>query len=96
VQFFVWRGYAKSFNKTQEGTEPMSTAKFSKDHGELFSIIQRELFTCEVVVLRVSLGRGNSPQSNPNAFEFLCSPLANEINGQVLSRDYGAGFGIFL
>jgi hypothetical protein len=24
---------------------------------------------------------------------FLCSPLANEINGQILSSDFGAGIG---
>jgi len=44
-------------------------------------------------VLRVSLGRRNSPESIADAFVFLCSPLANEINGQVLSSDYGAGIG---
>jgi hypothetical protein len=36
-------------------------------------------------VLRVSLGRRNSPESIADAFVFLCSPLAAEINGQVLS-----------
>jgi NAD(P)-dependent dehydrogenase (short-subunit alcohol dehydrogenase family) len=44
-------------------------------------------------VLRVSLGRRNSPESIADAFVFLCSPLANEINGQILSSDYGAGIG---
>jgi NAD(P)-dependent dehydrogenase (short-subunit alcohol dehydrogenase family) len=44
-------------------------------------------------VLRVSLGRRNSPKSIADAFVFLCSPLASEINGQVLSPDYGAGIG---
>jgi NAD(P)-dependent dehydrogenase (short-subunit alcohol dehydrogenase family) len=44
-------------------------------------------------VLRVSLGRRNSPESVADAFVFLCSPLASEINGQVLSRDYGGGIG---
>ena len=44
-------------------------------------------------VLRVSLGRRNSPESIADAFVFLCSPLAKEINGQVLSPDYGAGIG---
>ncbi len=44
-------------------------------------------------VLRVSLGRRNSPESIADAFVFLCSPLAREINGQVLSPDYGAGIG---
>jgi NAD(P)-dependent dehydrogenase (short-subunit alcohol dehydrogenase family) len=44
-------------------------------------------------VLRVSLGRRNSPESIADAFVFLCSPLAAEINGQVLSPDYGAGIG---
>ncbi len=44
-------------------------------------------------VLRVSLGRRNSPESIADAFVFLCSPLANEINGQILSPDYGAGIG---
>jgi len=44
-------------------------------------------------VLRVSLGRRNTPVSIADAFVFLCSPLGNEINGQVLSPDYGAGIG---
>jgi NAD(P)-dependent dehydrogenase (short-subunit alcohol dehydrogenase family) len=44
-------------------------------------------------VLRVSLGRRNSPESIADAFVFLCSALANEINGQVLSPDSGAGIG---
>jgi NAD(P)-dependent dehydrogenase (short-subunit alcohol dehydrogenase family) len=44
-------------------------------------------------VLRVSLGIRNSPESIADAFVFLCSPLANEINGQILSSDYGAGIG---
>ena len=44
-------------------------------------------------VLRVSLGTRNSPESIANAFVFLCSPLASEINGQILSPDYGAGIG---
>ena len=44
-------------------------------------------------VLRVSLGRRNSPESIADAFVFLCSSLASEINGQVLSSDYGAGIG---
>jgi NAD(P)-dependent dehydrogenase (short-subunit alcohol dehydrogenase family) len=44
-------------------------------------------------VLRVSLGRRNTPESIADAFVFLCSPLAAEINGQVLSSDYGAGIG---
>ena len=44
-------------------------------------------------VQRVSLGKRNSPESIADAFVFLCSPLANEINGQILSPDYGAGIG---
>lgn len=44
-------------------------------------------------VLRVSLGRRNSPESIADAFVFLCSPLASEINGQILSPDNGAGIG---
>jgi NAD(P)-dependent dehydrogenase (short-subunit alcohol dehydrogenase family) len=44
-------------------------------------------------VLRVSLGRRNTPESIADAFVFLCSSLANEINGQILSPDYGAGIG---
>src|SRR5271156_5899844 len=44
-------------------------------------------------VLRVSLGRRNSPESVANTFVFLCSPLASEINGQILSPDYGGGIG---
>jgi NAD(P)-dependent dehydrogenase (short-subunit alcohol dehydrogenase family) len=44
-------------------------------------------------VLRVSLGKRNSPESIADAFVFLCSPLASEINGQILSPDNGAGIG---
>lgn len=44
-------------------------------------------------VLRVSLGKRNSPESIADAFIFLCSPLASEINGQILSADYGGGIG---
>jgi NAD(P)-dependent dehydrogenase (short-subunit alcohol dehydrogenase family) len=44
-------------------------------------------------VLRISLGRRNTPESIADAFVFLCSPLADEINGQVLTADYGAGVG---
>ncbi|HUI52792.1 MAG TPA: SDR family oxidoreductase [Terriglobales bacterium] len=44
-------------------------------------------------VLRVSMGRRNSPESIADAFVYLCSPLAAELNGQVLSPDYGAGIG---
>lgn len=44
-------------------------------------------------VLRVSLGRRNSPESIADMFVFLCSPLASEINGQILSADYGGGIG---
>jgi NAD(P)-dependent dehydrogenase (short-subunit alcohol dehydrogenase family) len=44
-------------------------------------------------VFRVSLGRRNSPESVADAFVFLCSPLAREINGQILSPDYGGGIG---
>ncbi len=44
-------------------------------------------------VQRVSLGHRNSPESIADAFVYLCSPLADEINGQILSPDYGAGIG---
>jgi NAD(P)-dependent dehydrogenase (short-subunit alcohol dehydrogenase family) len=44
-------------------------------------------------VLRVSLGRRNSPESIADSFVFLCSPLAAEINGQILNADYGSGIG---
>jgi NAD(P)-dependent dehydrogenase (short-subunit alcohol dehydrogenase family) len=44
-------------------------------------------------VLRVSLGHRNSPESIADAFVFLCSPLAVEINGQIFNADYGAGIG---
>jgi NAD(P)-dependent dehydrogenase (short-subunit alcohol dehydrogenase family) len=44
-------------------------------------------------VLRVSLGKRNSPESIADAFVFLCSPLAAQINGQILSADYGSGIG---
>ena len=38
-------------------------------------------------------GPRDSPESIADAFVFLCSPLASEINGQVLSADYGGGIG---
>lgn len=44
-------------------------------------------------VLRISLGKRNSPESIADAFVFLCSPLASEISGQILSADYGSGIG---
>lgn len=44
-------------------------------------------------VLRVSLGRRNSPESIADAFVFLCSPLGAEINGQIFNADYGSGIG---
>jgi NAD(P)-dependent dehydrogenase (short-subunit alcohol dehydrogenase family) len=44
-------------------------------------------------VLRVSLGKRNNPESIADALLFLCSPLAAEINGQILSADYGGGIG---
>jgi NAD(P)-dependent dehydrogenase (short-subunit alcohol dehydrogenase family) len=44
-------------------------------------------------VLRVSLGKRNSPESIADAFLFLCSPLASEISGQILSADFGSGIG---
>jgi NAD(P)-dependent dehydrogenase (short-subunit alcohol dehydrogenase family) len=44
-------------------------------------------------VLRVSLGKRNTPESIADAFVFLCSPLAAEINGQIFSPDYGGGIG---
>src|ERR1700687_3578735 len=44
-------------------------------------------------VLRVSLGKRNSPESIADAFIFLCSPLAAEISGQILSADFGSGIG---
>jgi NAD(P)-dependent dehydrogenase (short-subunit alcohol dehydrogenase family) len=44
-------------------------------------------------VLRVSLGKRNSPESIADAFLFLCSPLASEISGQIFSADYGSGIG---
>ena len=44
-------------------------------------------------VLRVSLGRRNSPESIADVFVFLCSPLGAEINGQILNADYGSGIG---
>jgi NAD(P)-dependent dehydrogenase (short-subunit alcohol dehydrogenase family) len=44
-------------------------------------------------VLRISLGKRNSPESIADAFVFLCSPLAAEISGQIFSADYGSGIG---
>ena len=45
-------------------------------------------------VLRVSpMGKRNSPEAIGDAFVFLCSPLASEVNGQVLSVDFGIGVG---
>jgi NAD(P)-dependent dehydrogenase (short-subunit alcohol dehydrogenase family) len=45
-------------------------------------------------VKRVSpTGRRNSPEAIGDAFVFLCSPLARELNGQILSVDLGVGIG---
>jgi NAD(P)-dependent dehydrogenase (short-subunit alcohol dehydrogenase family) len=44
-------------------------------------------------VLRVPLGKRNSPESIADAFVFLCSPLAGEITSQILSADLGSGIG---
>jgi NAD(P)-dependent dehydrogenase (short-subunit alcohol dehydrogenase family) len=44
-------------------------------------------------VTRVTMGHRNSPQSIADTFVFLCSPLASEINGEVLSPNYGSGIG---
>src|SRR5207245_7818223 len=44
-------------------------------------------------VLRVSLGKRNSPESIADAFVFLCLPLASEFSGQFLSADYVSGVG---
>jgi NAD(P)-dependent dehydrogenase (short-subunit alcohol dehydrogenase family) len=44
-------------------------------------------------VPRVSPGKRNLPESIADAFVFLCSPLANQIKGQVLSSDFGVGIG---
>jgi len=44
------------------------------------------------LVMRVSpLGRRNSPEAVADAFLFLCSPLAREVNGHILSVDMGVG-----
>ena len=41
---------------------------------------------------RVSpLGKRNSPQGIANAFLYLCSPLADELDGHVLQVDMGVG-----
>jgi NAD(P)-dependent dehydrogenase (short-subunit alcohol dehydrogenase family) len=41
-------------------------------------------------VLRVSpLGRRNSPEAIADAFVYLCSPLAAEVNGQIIRVDLG-------
>jgi len=39
------------------------------------------------------MGKRNSPEAIADAFAFLCSPLAAEINGQVLDVDFGIGIG---
>jgi NAD(P)-dependent dehydrogenase (short-subunit alcohol dehydrogenase family) len=44
-------------------------------------------------VLRVTLGKRNSPGAIADAFVFLCSPLAAEMSGQILSADFGSGIG---
>lgn len=44
-------------------------------------------------VLQVSLGKRSSPESVADAFVFLCSPLASEINGHVFNPDNGTGIG---
>ena len=46
------------------------------------------------LVSRVSpTGKRNTPEAVADVFVFLCSPLAREINGQVLSVDCGVGIG---
>jgi enoyl-[acyl-carrier-protein] reductase (NADH) len=41
---------------------------------------------------RVSpLGRRNTPESIANAFLFLCSHLADEVDGHILQVDMGVG-----
>ena len=48
-------------------------------------------------VQRVSpTGLRNTPEAIGDAFVFLCSPLARELNGQVLSVDLGVGIGNIL
>jgi NAD(P)-dependent dehydrogenase (short-subunit alcohol dehydrogenase family) len=48
-------------------------------------------------VRRVSpMGKRNSPEAIGDAFVYLCSPMAKEINGQVLSVDFGIGIGFQL
>ncbi len=37
------------------------------------------------------LGKRNSPQAVANAFLYLCSPLADEVDGHVLNVDAGVG-----
>jgi NAD(P)-dependent dehydrogenase (short-subunit alcohol dehydrogenase family) len=45
-------------------------------------------------VRRISpMGKRNTPEAIADAFVFLCSPLASEINGQVLNVDFGVGIG---
>ena len=45
-------------------------------------------------VLRISpMGKRNTPEAVADTFAFLCSPLAREINGQVLNVDFGVGIG---
>ncbi len=63
-----------------------------KTDDELFSIVRRELFTCVVGDAMDKLDLQH-PESIADAFVFLCSPLAREINGQILSPNFGAGIG---
>jgi len=56
----------------------------------------KELYDSDPVyrawVDRVSpLGSRNSPQAIANAFLYLCSPLADEVDGHVLQVDMGVG-----
>jgi len=45
-------------------------------------------------IKRVSpMGKRNSPEGVTDAFVFLCSLLAREINGHVLSVDLAVGVG---
>ncbi len=45
-------------------------------------------------VSRISpTGKRNSPDAMGDAFLYLCSPLASEVNGNVLSVDLGIGIG---
>ena len=57
--------------------------------GSSLKVFEEDLQYREFVERIAPLGRRNSPEAVADTFLFLCSPLAREITGQVISVDLG-------